>query len=351
MKPPSFRVLGFLSAAILTISTLIAFPPQAVREQYVWEDRAVGLNQALRAVWGSSSTSVFVVGEEGTIVRCDGQGCRPQVSGTFDNLYAVWGTSPTDVYAVGNGGTIAHFDGGHWQSIAPNMANGCDFRAVWGSSPDDVYVAGTEGAMTAMEGGRVMPSAGVIFHYDGTRWLQQQTMPTITTVTAVWGRSRQDVYAGTAGGTVLHFDGSTWSQIAQVPVERWTQHDVQAVWGTSASDLYLAGTHIIILPSEREDDTGGRVTISVLLHYDGRTWNPEPKGTEGVPGAGPLWVNSADDVYAVGPEAMLMHFDGSDWEAVANLPPAPIHRIWVAPTGEVVAISPPGTILWGKPQR
>jgi hypothetical protein len=346
----SFGVLMLVALAVATGSVSIGFPAQVVQDQYVWEQQDISLNQVLHAVWGSSSTNVFAVGNDGTIVRCDGKACRPQVSGTFENLYAVWGSSATDVYAAGSRGTIVHFDGGHWQSVASNIVNGCDFRAIWGSSPSDVYVAGAEGAMTAIEGGRVMPSAGVIFHYDGARWLQQQTMPTITTVTAVWGSSRQDVYAGIAGGSILHFDGSTWSLVAQVPVEMWGRQDVQALWGTSPKDLYVARTQTYESTPQGEDSPGTWITFSVLLYYDGKTWLPEPKGMEGTPSVGPVWVNSPEDVYAVGPGGALIHFDGSDWEALANLPPVSIHRIWVAPTGEVVAIGAPGAILWGRPR-
>jgi hypothetical protein len=344
----SFVVLIFLAGALLTGSTVIGSPARVLQARYVWEHHAVNPYQVLRDVWGSSPTDVFVAGDDGTIIRCDGKACRPQVSGTFENLYAVWGASPTDVYAVGNRGTIVHFDRGHWQSVAPSIASGCDFRAVWGSSPSDVYVAGAEGAMTAIEGGSVMPSAGVIFHYDGTRWLRQQTMAPITTVTAVWGRSRRDVYAGTAAGAVLHSDGSTWGLVAQAPVGIWGPLlDVQALWATSPKDLYVAGTYSYERTAEGDGNSGTKVTVGVLLHYGGKEWRPELEGLEGQPGPGPVWINSAEDVYAVGPGATLLHFDGSDWEVCAAPLPTPLHRIWVAPTGEVVEIGPLGVILWG----
>jgi hypothetical protein len=351
MKPRCFHAPGFLSALILVIAIFLVSPAQAGEQQYVWERYDTGLNQSLRGIWGASPTSVFVVGGEGTILRCEGQACRPQVSGTFENLYAVWGTSATDVYAAGSHGAIVHYDGGSWRAVASRLASDCEFRAVWGSSAADIYVAGGEGTADSPEAGSaewIIPSA-VILHFDGTHWIRLKLGRPVATVTAMWGSSGRDVYAGIAGGTILHFDGSTWSQFAQVPAQMWEQFDVQAVWGTSADDLYLAGTHVITLPSQGEADTGGSVAASVLLHYDGATWTPEPKGSEEISSAGPVWVNSPHDVYVVGPGATLMHFDGSDWETLRTLPPVPIHRIWVAPTGKVVVIGPLGTILWSGP--
>lgn len=325
----------------------------AATQPYVWKQQDMGPAQITNAIWGSSAKDVFGVGASGNIIRCDWSACRPQVSGTFDNLYAVWGTSTNDIYAVGDGGTIVHYDGSAWRSVALRIALGCDFRAVWGSSPTDVYIAGKEGAMGLSEpalGERLIPS-GTVFHYDGTRWTRQRLGENVGTVTALWGSSANDVYAGTAGGVILHSDGSTWRFAAQLPIQSPAlmlgQFDLQTLWGTSTRNLFVAGMRII---NQGADDTAISVIQTVLLHYDGETWTFQPNGERAMAGIGAVWVNSPEDIFVVGPGSELMHFDGTDWVVLTAPVPVPAYRIWAAPTGEVVIIGHAGTIFWGRPQ-
>ena len=64
----------------------------------------------LSAIWGTSSTDVFVVGAYGTILHYDGSTWSTMNSGFTFNLSAVWGSSSTDVFAFGTNG-ILHYDG------------------------------------------------------------------------------------------------------------------------------------------------------------------------------------------------------------------------------------------------
>jgi len=62
--------------------------------------------QRLFDVWGTSSSDVFAVGSEGTILHYDGTQWSEMPSGTRDWLTSVWGTSSGDVVVVGGTGTI-----------------------------------------------------------------------------------------------------------------------------------------------------------------------------------------------------------------------------------------------------
>ncbi len=70
----------------------------------------------------------------------------------------MWGTSSSNVYAVGNNGTVLHYDCTAWTT--PASATTHDLWAVWGSSPTDVYAVGIVSA----------GSIATILHYDGTAW-------------------------------------------------------------------------------------------------------------------------------------------------------------------------------------
>jgi hypothetical protein len=71
---------------------------------------------AYRAIWGSSASDIYVVGEGGVIMHSTGGGnWSPQTSGVSTDLYAVWGTG-SHVYAAGAGGVIVHSQnsGANW---------------------------------------------------------------------------------------------------------------------------------------------------------------------------------------------------------------------------------------------
>lgn len=69
-----------------------------------WTEEASGVSSTLRAVWGSSSSDIYVVGDGGVILRSTGNGqWTREVSGTVQNLRSIWGASATDIFIVGDG--------------------------------------------------------------------------------------------------------------------------------------------------------------------------------------------------------------------------------------------------------
>ena len=57
---------------------------------------------------------------------------------------AVWGSSDTDVWAVGDGGTAVHFDGQAWTLVAIGATE--NLTSVHGTGPNDVWVMGADGS-------------------------------------------------------------------------------------------------------------------------------------------------------------------------------------------------------------
>ncbi len=60
----------------------------------------------LRGVWGTGTTDVVAVGDQGTILAYDGTSWNAEPIGTSVNLYAVTGSRTGQVMAVGDEGTI-----------------------------------------------------------------------------------------------------------------------------------------------------------------------------------------------------------------------------------------------------
>ena len=97
-----------------------------------WSKMTSNTLKSLYAVWGSSGSDVFAVGDSGTIMHYNGSTWSKMSSSTIKSLYAVWGSSGSDVFAVGDSGTIMHYNGTTWSSMASGTT--AWLNGVWGSS-------------------------------------------------------------------------------------------------------------------------------------------------------------------------------------------------------------------------
>lgn len=81
-------------------------------EEGGWERQRIdGMSQALRAVWGTSAESFYVVGLDGTILRSRDGALEAIPGAPKVYLRSVWGLSMGDAWVVGWGGTVLRLDG------------------------------------------------------------------------------------------------------------------------------------------------------------------------------------------------------------------------------------------------
>ncbi|MCF8242650.1 MAG: hypothetical protein K9J16_14825 [Melioribacteraceae bacterium] len=124
---------------------------------------------------------------------------------------------------------------------------------------------------------------------------------------SIWGSSPQSVWiAGfnLAGqGEIFHWDGVGWDRVTP---DLGFNYEVLAVFGFSENDVYAAGSRIII-------DTVLH-TQSLVLHYDGTTWQREnlPVGS----GLKFIHGRNSNDVWACGIEGALYHKTGNQWSKI-----------------------------------
>ena len=118
---------------------------------------------------------------------------------------------------------------------------------------------------------------------------------------------------------IEHFDGRGWSIVPSPNREGHYYNALQAVSGTSASDVWAVGVSQDGSPSSR----------TLIAHWDGAQWtivsSPDPDDVNNLLGVVAI---SADDVWAVGyrfgsqteePIATLvLHWDGTAWSEVAS---------------------------------
>ena len=163
------------------------------------------------------------------VVAAADRGAVIRRPGTF-GLNAVWAFAPDDVWAGGE--LMLHFDGTAFTRVATPQAGWVtDFL---GFAPDDLYAVAGAG----------------LLHWDGAAWSAVDFGGTISPsgLTAIWGTSASDLWLGdSSNGRVHRWNGTTWSTTVTQVVE------VTDIWGSSSSDVYVSG-------------------IFGLSHWNGTTW-------------------------------------------------------------------------------
>jgi len=265
---------------------------------------------AINKVWGNSESGVFALFETGDIIHYDGTNWISMYDADIYpelgmELNGIWGSSSSNVYVVGGtfigvafGGQrpvmpiLIHYDGVNWLQGYIEGLPGETVKDIWGSSENDIFVVAA---------GYAYIKRSQILHYDGKSWTVMKRIPS-TVLYDVWGSSGTDVFAvghNDEGGVIWHYDGRKWIQMETGQNMEWFYPN--AVWGSSGEDVYVGGM------------TGWGVTPFPIFHYDGRTWsamaNP-PVNVEGI------WGSSATDIYAAGWDynwnGVILHYDGTD---------------------------------------
>ena len=289
-------------------STIFHYDGQAWAPQFSRE----GIT--LYGVWGTAANNVFAVGSDplgafgyqGAILHFDGSAWAPVTTsgiGSGEVLYrAVWGSSATDVYAVGEDFTeqsnsiIAHFDGTSWSRVELAETSGRLLFDVHGSSATDVYAVGQldQGDFLRRNSAlgpflrdrsvrKLQSEVALILHYDGSAWSERVFDEPGVAFFGVWSAGPGDAFAvGVQGdnGVVYHFNGTVGGSMPTPPVG-----PLLDVWGFSGSDVYAVG-----------DQT--------ILHYDGTRWTEVQATDSRLNG---VWGSSPTDVFAVGSGGTILH--------------------------------------------
>lgn len=292
-----------------------------------------------------------------------GDGCRADcagrwtamASGTFANLQAVWGSSLTDVYAVGEEGTIVHYDGVKWTPVAaPTTPAPASYEDVWGAGGQVFAVGNTQtgtGRIDRLDGasfsimntfasgtyvstvhgqsganfwvgGSVNGSSTLLQHYLGGAWPSTNaSCPGVTAgFASLWTDAGGKAWAANDNGELCVFNASTWAKAAAVAVRR--------VWGLSATELYGVNSG----------------SGTALQTANGSTWTQIP----GLPTAiRPDNVGGvAGDIVIVGADGSIIMFDGTAIRVEQAPLPFDLRDVWVHSKGHAFVVGDNGTILW-----
>src|SRR5437899_4462576 len=98
-----------------------------------------------------------------------------------------------------------------------------------------------------------------------------------------------------------------------------------AVWGATGSDVFAVG------------DDGN------IWHYDGTSWTAQPSGTTQVLYG--VWGSGRKDVFAVGAGGTILHYDGTSWTVQPSGTPQVLYGVWGSGGTDVFAVGSGGTIF------
>lgn len=153
-----------------------------------WAYEALPNHERLNDVW-VTGTSAIAVGEEGAIVRREGDSWVAMESPSDDALYGVDGSADNDLWAVGQDGLVLHFDGSLWTEVESFTSQ--SLWAVYAPASTSVFVVGNNGSA---------------YHYNGQAWRELPT-GVDENLYAVHGATTSDCWAVGNRGTALHYTG------------------------------------------------------------------------------------------------------------------------------------------------
>jgi len=190
------------------------------------------------------------------------------------------------------------------------------FFSVWGPSAAHVYAVGGQQG----EGGL---SIGALYVRAGDAWTPADLPPDTAKLNWIHGSETTRVVVG-ENGTILVRDGDEGE---------WTVHGcatvlpLWGVWVTAPDDAWAVGGD-------------GFDRDPVLCRWDGASWSQVelPAITVDSKGLFKVFGLAADDVWAVGDAALLLHWDGSAWTQVELDTQADLISLWGTGPTELLAV-------------
>jgi hypothetical protein len=290
---------------------------------------------------GASDPKVKYVWTVDTLLNPHGYGVVPK---------AIWGSSPSDVWVVGfnlaNQGEIFHYDGVKWSRITPDLGFNYELSGAIGFGPNSVYISGFKIIIDS-----VMTLKSIIIHYTSPTSWQLENIEDGGSLEYIHGTSENNIWACGYYGTLYHKVNS-W---VKVPYDKklklgpiCTMPDGKLFMVSEYSDYPKTGDTILEYFSKFDYNSWKNLDSSRLIIVDGypqgykfgdlALWGAsenemyssgmglyEYNGTKwaGLGGLGPygsfirdIKGTSQSNIYAVADHGNIIHFDGSNWNAI-----------------------------------
>ena len=172
---PYFSLIFLVTAVLITLSckdSITNPEPEPGRRDYVWKvDTLKAPMNYFVGMWGASTDDIWTVSltgdSENAIWHFNGNTWSVyQKEKLTRNCNAIWGTSKSNIWVVGEEGRIWHYDGGAWKVnfIYEQKDGFATIMDIWGRNSSDIYACGVINLESKKE------QRGFILHYNGVKW-------------------------------------------------------------------------------------------------------------------------------------------------------------------------------------
>lgn len=257
-------------------------------------------------------TASVQVKDGGTVA--DG-GVVVDLSVTTSDLSAIMveveGPDGTLVQRTAIGATTSAVGGREWEGQGNPGAD--DIFGIWGIDGIDPFF------LTAYTVAWTVGASGAIMKWDGTNWTTV-TSPVATNLNAVWGTSASNVWAVGDGGVIIRWNGTTWATVASGVTD-----DLRGVWGTASGNIWAVGA------------------AGTIIHWNGTNWATQVSGT--TDDLYSIWGSSTADVWAVGESGRICWWNGTAWTTVTSPTGNTLLSVWGSSPWDAWACGVSGTLI------
>ncbi len=268
-------------------------------------------NQSIRALWLAGDDDGWMIDESG-LRRWDGDAWKAAVQ-PAEPLTSIWGAAAGDVWAVGGVGLVLHFDGQRWSE--QHLAGAAALWGVTGGARDDAWISGC------------VAGRGFTAHWDGARWTPRIISPDDKPYDPP--NNNCPLLAAQAGGRALavlgtrvfETDAGGWHE-TDSPIALAGDSPLAGGWigGIATDDLWPGGAWVVGRQNngatwrihEENDGIQKSTFVPFVVRREGALWMKQDIFGE-VGGANRIWARAVDDVWVVGANGMILHFDGRTW--------------------------------------
>ncbi|HCG63344.1 MAG TPA: hypothetical protein DEZ27_05970 [Sphaerochaeta sp.] len=268
------------------------------------------------------------------------------------NTRDIYGSDAHNLWTVGyndrSGGKMYRFDGKQWADVklytsqGGKIIPGINLNAIHGFSARDIWAVG-ERHYTSRNPPPTFLDSSLIIHFDGQEWTES-AIDRGGELKAIWGSGPGNIWAA-GTNTLYHFDGARWEKFPILIPSQGMQFG--SIAGTGPSEVYMVGYLNDVVPPQDS-------LADFLYRFDGNHWVITDSNivTVGSPPvdrfgsklyviegmvfsvgygvykkSGDRWDNliytswrltrlrgtSIQNLFAVGIESQVYHYNGSDW--------------------------------------
>jgi hypothetical protein len=199
---------------------------------------ATPVTERIFGVWSARDDDIWYVGgdlDKGTGAVLRGDGSEITAPEVFANtpltgaMFKVTGFGPDSVWMVGQRGRLITCDGVHYEQAT--LPTPLSLLSLSGVSQHDVFAVG--GAAN-----------GVILHREGEAW-EDETPAGLPPMNTVWAVDAEHAYAAGFNGHLYERRAGQWQEFSPIPP---TFQDLHSVWVDLDGGIWLAGGRLTVDP-------------------------------------------------------------------------------------------------------